>query len=181
MPRHNQPVGRTRRLLGRLFLIGFALALAGLAVWAILPSPRREIKRLVQRTERVFASRDIDALRFVLAERFSNIETGDREETIEYLKEIMDQVTEIKVRIRRIRIDVRGNEAFAIVEFNVAGVLKGSEVFPSVPFRGLSGRSDLSNPIERVRLHLVRERDGVFRIDQAELLPPAEVGARTEE
>lgn len=167
-------IGRIGRApLRWVILIAVATAAAGVVIWAVLPRPERELKRVIQSCRRIIESKDVEPLRPYLAQSFYYEKTGDRDETVAWLKEEFRNVLEVKVHIRRMRFDVRGRQAGAVVDFNVSGSLKG-EFYSKIPFRSLRGDPKAEDTVERCRLLFVREDDGQYRISSFELLAPAD-------
>jgi len=162
--------GELRR---RPYLIGFAIVLAGLAIWAVLPSPTRAIKDVIHEGERTIEARDVEALRPILAASFYSPQTGDREHTIARLANAFQDLLSIEIQIEEMRIQMAGNRATAEIGFHVSGAFSGGDVYSQIPFRGLMGSAD---QLERCHLELVKEQDEQWRIASAEILEPAPAG-----
>jgi len=156
------------------YLVGFTAILAGLLVWAVIaPLPKRSIKHIIILARRAIETREVEGLRPLLAETFSSPHTGDREQTIERLREALQEVLSIKIKIKHIRIHVENDQATAVVEFYISGTIRGGDVYPQMPFRGLSGDATLANPLERCRVTFLKEADGRWRILGVELISAA--------
>ena len=161
-----------REFRRRPYLIGFAVALAGLIIWAIVvPLPKRAVKRVIVQGKEAIAARDVEAVRPLLAADFESPRWGGREATLERLTDEFRSVVSIQIKIKRTRIRLDGDRATADVEFYVSGSVR-TEEYPQLPFRGLSGDASLSNPLERWRLSFVREADGHWHISGAEPIEP---------
>ena len=153
------------------YLIWFAVILVGLVVWAVLvPLPKRGVKNVIMKGRRAIEALDVNALEPMLADKFEAPRTGDREETIEKLRDTFGELLSIQIKIKRTRIRIQDQSAVALVDFYVSGVFRGGDIYAQVPFRGLSGEPTLANPLERCRLSFVKESDGGWKITGAELL-----------
>ncbi len=153
----------------RPYLIGFLVILAGLAVWAVIPFPKRTIKHVIVRTSKIVEARDIERLAPLLSDKFFSTQTGDRAETIRFLTAAFDELATVDIKLKRIRIQVSGNSAAALVEFTVVWSMRRGEL-ANMQVRGLRGEPSLSNPVERVRLRLACSPDGYWQFTDAELL-----------
>ncbi|MCX8037676.1 MAG: nuclear transport factor 2 family protein [Candidatus Sumerlaeia bacterium] len=153
----------------RPYLIGFLVVLAGLAVWALIPFPKRTIKHVIVRATKIVEARDIERLEPLFSDKFFSTQTGDRAKTIQLLTAAFDELTALDIKIKRIRIEVSGDTAAAIVEFTIVWTMRRGEL-ANMQVRGLRGEQSLSNPIERVRLRLARSPDGYWQFTDAELL-----------
>jgi hypothetical protein len=168
-------VGREFRR--RPYLIGFAVALAGLIIWAIVvPLPKRAVKRVIVQGTKALEARDIESLRPLLAANFESPRSGDRDKTLETLTDDFRHVVSIRIKLKHIRIRLEGERATADVEFYISGSFR-TEEYPQVPFRGLSGDASLGNPLERWRLLFTREADGLWRLSGAEPIEPPPAGS----
>lgn len=168
--------GELVRLLGkelrrRPYLIGFLVATVGLAVWALIPLPKRAIKEVIRSAERTIEARDAEALRPLLAADFYSPETQtDRDATVALLKDIFRDVLSLDIRIKRVRTKVQGDRATSDVDFYIWGTVRGGDVYSQITFSGLEAGGSRLNPLERCRLTFVKETDGYWRVSSARLL-----------
>jgi hypothetical protein len=166
-----------REFQGHPYLIGFVVIVVGLLLWAIIvPLHNRGVKNIVLHGKRAIEAREIRELSPLLAENFNSSLTGNREDTVEQLREAFKNILSIEIKIKRIRIHIADDRANAVVEFTVAGTIRGGSDYPQMPFRGLSGQEGLTNPLECCRLTFVKEADGRWRVSGAELIAAAASG-----
>jgi len=154
------------------YLIAFAVALGGLAVWALAPLPRRAIKHVILRCERIIEARDAESLRSILAADFHCPHTGDRDATLAKISDAFDYVLSLQLHIKHIKTRVHGDRATSEVDFTISGTLRGGEVYSQIPFYGLRGNKEIGREVDRCRLAFTKEPDGQWRISGAELLEP---------
>jgi len=151
------------------YLVGFAVGLVGLGVWALLaPLPRRAVKKVILAGKAAIEARDIAALRPLLTPDFRGPYANSRDEVLQRLTEMFARVVSIEIRIKRIRTNVDADRAASHVWFYVSGVGRDGE-FGQYPFRGLGGGSGLANSLEHCSLTLVKGDDGQWRVQRAEL------------
>jgi hypothetical protein len=179
-------LGRLRTIVEREFqahpyLFGFVVVLTGLLLWAVVaPLHRRGVKNVILHGKRAIEAREVRELSSLLAENFTSSRTGDREATIEHVRREFKNIIAIEIKLKRIRIHVAGDNGDALVDFTIAGTIRGGEDLPQIPFRGLSGDVTPANPLERCRLTFVKESDGRWRISGAELVSATAESKRTD-
>ena len=155
-------------------LVGLVV-LAAVVVWLLWPDPKREIKSVVERVEEIVESREIEDLRPILSEEFVSPETGDKQDTMDLLVSVFRDIITVEVKIKEMLIEMESDRATALVAFQVSGTIRGGDIYNQVPFRGISMAEPGTNPLERVRVRLVKEND-TWRIVSVELLAPLEEG-----
>lgn len=162
------------RILGeelrrRPYLIGFLIVLAGLALWAVIPNPRRAIKHVIQRGERICEARDVERLKSIMAAEFQSDFGGDRESTIEHVRAAFEFAASIEIRIKQIETEVKGDQAQSTVTYQVVWTVAKGE-YKGTPFYGLPDSPGL---LQRCELRFVKEQDGYWRVSGVRLLGTA--------
>jgi hypothetical protein len=151
------------------------IALAAVVVWLLWPDPEREIRIVIDRVESIVESLEIENLRPILSEEFVSPETGDKQETMDLLASVFNEILSVEVKIKEMLIDLEGGRATALVAFQVSGMIRGGDIYNQVPFRGISMAEPGTNPLERVRVRFVKDNDK-WRIREVELLAPLAEG-----